>query len=204
VRSSWVIVADDKKPCRCVRQFREGFENARKALVVPVVPNQKKYEIVVAKMPDCTRLRAARESRRRRKLYRIDAVGYYPRVSSSEIFFELAGSARGNARKSNFRIAVDSTFQSRQESVVQAAMKPSEPTGTGRFSLCFLRQFPEAMKDRMNHDYIRVQTVYSRRKNEIAGNPADPAVPSAAKRIQQNPPGKLQQMRTWNGRNSVP
>lgn len=65
-------------------------------------------------------------------------------------------------------------------------------------------KFPEPMEQSMNKDDVRVETVDSGRKNQVAANAADPAIPAAANRIQKKPAKKLQQVRSRDGGNFVP
>lgn len=80
---------------------------------------------------------------------------------------------------------------------------PESPGGTG-FQFFHASHFPEAMEQRMNKDDVRVETIDSRRQNQVTANAVDPAIPSAAKRIQEKPREELQELRPGNRRNLVP
>ena len=56
----------------------------------------------------------------------------------------------------------------------------------------------------MNDDGIGIETVDAGRKHEVVANSLDPAIPAAAKRIQQQPSQELQEMRPGNRRHLVP
>jgi hypothetical protein len=70
--------------------------------------------------------------------------------------------------------------------------------------LCLLSsKFSQAMKERVHDDDVRVETIDSRRKDEIEAQSAYPA-PSPTKRIKHNPEQELQYVRTGNRRHLVP
>jgi len=83
-------------------------------------------------------------------------------------------------------------------------METPEQSGRGGCKTFRSSKFPEPMEQSMNKDDVRVETVDSGRKNQVAANAVDPAIPAAANRIQKKPAKKLQHMRSRDGGNFVP
>jgi len=83
-------------------------------------------------------------------------------------------------------------------------MKPPKKTGLCRIADLFAGKFLEAMEERVNDDDIGVQTVNSRREDQVESKPLEPAIPCARKRIQKKPGKELQEMGTGNGGNFMP
>jgi hypothetical protein len=60
------------------------------------------------------------------------------------------------------------------------------------------------VEERVNDDNIGIQTINSRRENEVKAGSVDPAIPRAAEGIQEKPGEKFQKMGTGEGRNFMP
>jgi len=83
-------------------------------------------------------------------------------------------------------------------------MESPQKPGPWYFRHFLAPKLPEAMEQRVNEDHISIQTVDSRRNDQVEPEFMDPAIPRAADRIQAKPRGKLQKLRAGKGRNLVP
>src|SRR5260370_39955727 len=83
-------------------------------------------------------------------------------------------------------------------------MKTKKKTQAGGLGLFVAGKLQEPMEKSVNDDQIRVETIYSRRENEIKAQSMSPSIPSAANGVQKKPAEKLQEMGTRDPRNSMP
>jgi hypothetical protein len=74
---------------------------------------------------------------------------------------------------------VDATLQSGQKSVIGAPMESPKKPWFCEIVVLFARKLLETLEERVDDDYIGIQTIDSRRKNEVEAEAMDPAIPRA-------------------------
>jgi len=181
-----------------------GLENRFETFDAPIVADEQEHEILIPKIAALACVTAESGPCGRRKLRRVHAVGDDLDIPPVKILGQQSGSALGDGRERNFRVGVDAAFQGSQKRVVSAAMETPEKPRPGGFAFIISGKLLETMEKRVNDDHFGVEAINSGRKHEVETEPMNPAIPSAAKRIEKQPPEKFQQVGPRNGRNLVP
>jgi hypothetical protein len=117
----------------------------------------------------------------------VHAIGDNGYILTMKILAEQRGRSLGDSRESDLRIGVDATFQTGKKSVIGAPMKTTKKTQAGGLGMFVAGKFQQAMEKSVNDDQIRVETIYSRRENEVKAQSMSPSVPSAANGVQKKP-----------------
>jgi len=116
----------------------------------------------------------------------------------------MGSGALRNRSERNFRIGVDAALQPGEEGIVGTPMELPEKPGSCRIDTCFPSDLPETVEEHVDNDNIGVQTVNSRRNDEVELKSMNPAAPRAHNPIQKKPGKKLQKVGTRDGRNFMP
>jgi len=92
------------------------------------------------------------------------------------------------------------------QSIIEAAMEELRPTSRGRVAEEQLRlhSLVEFFKHNMNLNHIRVPSIDPRRKHQVGRKFLKSDIPPPLERICNEPPHVLNQVRSWDGDNTVP
>src|SRR6266481_3169729 len=159
-----LITSGDDELQGQLREGGYGFEDGGQSFHAPIIADQEKHKIVIAKTPASSSFRAASEPRGGRELLRVHTIGNNADVLSLEVLREKPRRTLRNCCKRDSRIRVNAVFQPREQLIVKTAMQPPKnPRFHRRDFRSLPRKFPKTVKQRVDDHYVGAKAIDPRR-----------------------------------------
>src|SRR2546429_494698 len=125
---------------------------------------------------------------------------------AAEMSAELRDDHFRNTCQVDLLPAVHAPFKPAGQSIIEAAMEEPRPTSGGRVpeEQLGLHSLVEFFKHNVNINHIGVPGIDSRRKHQVGRKFFEPDIPPPLERICNEPRHVLNQVRSWDGDNTMP